>query len=58
MKAAIVALVVAISVSTWSYSKLQQRTGYGNGQAAFKGVILIFVMAFVVTFTIGLITLG
>ncbi len=58
MKAALLALVVAISVSVWSYGKLQNRTGYGNAAATFKATAIVFVAAFVVTFTIGLVVLG
>jgi hypothetical protein len=58
MKAALLALVVAVSISTWSYTKLQSHTGYGNARATLKGVALIFVITFVVVFTLGQIILG
>ena len=57
MKAAILALLVSISVSTWAYTKLQNHTGYGNAKTTIKGAGLVFVISFVVVFTIGQIIL-
>jgi len=58
MKASILALVVSISVTTWAYIKLQNHTGYGNASTTVKGAILVFVITFVVVFTLGQIILG
>lgn len=58
MKAALLALVVAISVSVWSYTKLQNHTGYGNALAALKATVIVFAAVFVVVFTIAQIALG
>jgi hypothetical protein len=57
MKAALLALLVAISTSVWSYSRLQGHTGYGNAKTTVKGAAIVFVIAFVVVFTIGLMVL-
>lgn len=57
MKAALLALVVAISVTVWSYTKLQSHTGYGNAKTTLKGASIIFVVTFVIAFTVGLIVL-
>lgn len=48
-----VALVFAIGVGAWSYTKLQQRTGYGNSTAALKGAAVVAIISFVVVFSIG-----
>lgn len=53
MRALLVALLAGLSVSVWSYSALQRQNGYGNGATVLKGVILIFVITFIVVFTLG-----
>lgn len=53
MKAALLAFLVAISVTTWAYTKLQNHTGYGNAQTTTKAAAMIFVVTMVVVFTIG-----
>jgi hypothetical protein len=53
MKSLLLALVIAISVSLWSYTKLQNHTGYGNAKTTIKGAGLVFIMAFIIVFTIG-----
>lgn len=53
MKALLLALIIAISASIWSYTKLQNHTGYGNAKTTAKGAGLIFILTFVVVFTIG-----
>ena len=53
MKPLIPAFLVALSVSVWSYTKLQNHTGYGNAQTTTKAAGLIFIVTFVVVFTIG-----
>ncbi len=53
MNSFIVALLIAISFGTWVYTKLQQRTGYGNSKDAFKGAAIAGGIAFVVALTIG-----
>ncbi|MBL8121597.1 hypothetical protein JNM87_02515 [Candidatus Saccharibacteria bacterium] len=54
MKAFLFGLLFAVGVGTWVYTKLQQRTGYGNTGAVLKGTIMAAVIAFVVFFTLGL----
>jgi hypothetical protein len=58
VKAAILALIISISVSVWSYTKLQNHTGYGNAKTTIKGAALVFVITYVVAFTIGLALVG
>jgi hypothetical protein len=53
MKAFLLAFLIAVSIGTWSYTKLQSKTGYGNAQTTIKIAGLVFVIAFVVAFTIG-----
>ena len=57
MKAAFIALVAAVSISVWSYTKLQSHTGYGNASTTAKGTAIVFVISFIVVFTIGLMVL-
>ena len=54
MSPVFVALLLAIGVATWVYTKLQQRTGYGNSKDAFKGAAIAGGIAFVVLLTLGL----
>ncbi|HEY4161225.1 MAG TPA: hypothetical protein VGM08_04130 [Candidatus Saccharimonadales bacterium] len=54
MKAALVAFIAAIAISSWSYVKLLNRAGYGNTKTALTGTAAIFGITFVVVFTIGL----
>jgi hypothetical protein len=54
MSPVFVALLFAVGVATWVYTKLQQRTGYGNSKDAFKGAAIAGGIAFVVLLTIGL----
>ena len=53
MRALLVALVAAVGISCWSFVKLQQRSGHGNAQMALKATSLIFIIVFLVVFTIG-----
>ena len=53
MSAGILAFIVALSTSVWAFTKLQNRTGYGNNQNAIRGAIVVFVLVFIVVFTIG-----
>lgn len=57
MKALLLAFLVAISAGTWVYTKLQQRTGYGNSTNAIKGAAISALIIFLVVFTIGLMIL-
>jgi len=53
MRAVLIALLAGLSVSVWSYSALQRQNGYGNTTTVLRGVILIFVITFIVVFTLG-----
>ena len=53
MTAALLALIIAISASVWSYTKLQSHTGYGNARTTIKGAAVVFVMTFIIVFTLG-----
>lgn len=50
----IVALLTAIGGGTWVYTKLQQKTGYGNSTSAIKGAAIAGLGIFIVVLTIGL----
>ena len=56
MAAALVALVAAVSISVWAYTRLQNRAGYGNTAPALKGAAVVFFMTFVVILTVALLT--
>jgi hypothetical protein len=53
-----VALLASIGLSTWAYTKLQNKTGYGNGKNALSGTAVVFVISFVVIFTIMHMVMG
>lgn len=53
MSAGVIAFLAAISTSVWAFTKLQQRAGYGNDKTAIKGAAVVFVLVFIVVFTIG-----
>lgn len=53
MSTALVALFVSLGGSTWVYTKLQNKTGYGNNRSAIIGAAMVFVVAFIVVFSVG-----
>lgn len=53
MSAALVALLVSLGGATWVYTKLQNKTGYGNNRSAIIGSAVVFVIAFIVVFSVG-----
>lgn len=53
MSAALLALLVSGGSSVWVYTKLQGRTGYGNSKAAAQGAAIVFVLGFIVIFTLA-----
>lgn len=53
MTAAFLALLIAGGAAVWIYTKLQNKTGYGNNTGAAKGAGVAFAIIFVVVFTIG-----
>jgi hypothetical protein len=50
---ALFALIASFSGSVWIYTKLQNRTGYGNNQSAIIGAAVVFVLGFIVIFTLA-----
>jgi uncharacterized membrane protein SpoIIM required for sporulation len=52
------ALLFAAGAGVWIYTKLQQRTGYGNSTSAVQGAavsaLLIFIVVFVTAMFLGL----
>lgn len=53
MSAALVALLASISVATWAYTKMQDHTGYGNSKNAIAGSAVVFVLAFIIIFSLA-----
>jgi uncharacterized membrane protein YjjP (DUF1212 family) len=47
------ALLASMSASVWVFTKLQSRTGYGNSQNAMIGAAVVFVLGFVVIFSLA-----
>ena len=54
MTAFVTALLIALGGGTWIYTKLQQRTGYGNSKTAYKGAAVAGAIIFIVVFTVAL----
>jgi Co/Zn/Cd efflux system component len=50
MSSWLIALMFSIGASTWIFSKLQQRTGYGNNQSALIGAAVSGVIIFIITY--------
>lgn len=57
MSAFFVALLFSLGAATWVYTKLQQRTGYGNASSALKGAAITGLIAFVVLYMLALVLL-
>lgn len=53
MSAWIIALMASVGITTWAYSKLQQRTGYGNPRDAFIGAVTTGIIAFIVLYMLA-----
>ncbi|MEJ0072772.1 MAG: hypothetical protein WDN27_01620 [Candidatus Saccharibacteria bacterium] len=53
MTAALLALLIAGGASVWIFTKLQNHTGYGNSKNAAVGAGVVFVIGFLVVFTIA-----
>ena len=51
--ALLVSFLVALGVATWIFTKLQQRTGYGNSTNAYIGGGVVFIIVFIILFTIS-----
>lgn len=52
-----IAFLCAVGGSTWVYTKLQQRSGYGNTASVAKGTAVAGAVIFIVVYTIGLMVL-
>lgn len=46
----LIAVFFALGAATWVYTKLQQRTGYGNNQSALTGAAVVGAALFVIMF--------
>lgn len=57
-QAFLLALIISVCAGVWIYTKLNQRTGYGNGANAAKGAAIAGAGIFVVMFSIGLLMFG
>lgn len=53
MSAAFIAVLVSLGVATWVYDKLRNKTGYGNNRSAVIGAAVVFVLAFIVIFSLS-----
>ncbi len=53
MQAFWLALLISGCAGVWIFTKLNQKTGYGNGGSAVKGAIVAGAVIFVVVFGIG-----
>ena len=53
MSATLVALLVSLGSATWVYNKLRNKTGYGNNQSAIIGAAVVFIIAFIVVFSLS-----
>jgi hypothetical protein len=53
VSAGVLAFIVALSSSVWVFTKLQNKTGYGNNSNAIKGAAVVFIIAFIVVFTLA-----
>lgn len=57
-KAFLLALIISVCAGVWVFTKLNQRTGYGNNSGALKGAAVAGVAIFVVVFSIGWLMFG
>ena len=53
MNATLVAFLFSAGASTWVFTKLQNKTGYGNNKSALQGAAIVFVIVFILVFTLG-----
>jgi hypothetical protein len=53
MSAFLLALLFSLGASTWVYTKLQNKTGYGNQKNALIGSGVCFVILFIVVFSLA-----
>ncbi|TAH36598.1 hypothetical protein EYC59_00255 [Candidatus Saccharibacteria bacterium] len=53
IKAFLLGLIISVCAGVWIFTKLNQRTGYGNGASAAKGAAIAGALIFVIVFSIG-----
>ncbi|HSX05959.1 MAG TPA: hypothetical protein VLF69_05795 [Candidatus Saccharimonadales bacterium] len=53
MSSLLLAFLVSLGASTWVFTKLQNRTGAGNNGSAIKATVVVFIVAFILVFTIA-----
>lgn len=53
MNVTLIAFLVSLSAGVWVYTKLNQRTGYGNNSGAVKGAVMSALIVFLVVLTVG-----
>lgn len=58
MNTVVTALILSLGASTWIYTQVQRRVGYGNSKQALKAAVIAGVICFVVVLTIGMTLLG
>lgn len=58
MSAALLAFMFGIGASVWIFTKLQNKTGYGNQKNAIIGSAVAFVLIFLVVFSIFKMIMG
>lgn len=52
MSAVLVAFLASLGGSVWIFTKLQDKTGSGNYKNALIGTLVVFVILFIVVFTL------
>jgi hypothetical protein len=58
VNAFVVAFIFSLGAGAWIYSKVAQRTGYGNNQSALMVTGIAFVLIFFVVFITARMLLG
>ena len=53
MSTALLALLVAGATGVWIYTKLNERTGYGNSSSAIRGAAVSALIIFIVVFSLA-----
>jgi len=49
----LIAFLLSLGASTWVFTKLQNRTGAGNNRSALQATAVVFIIAFILVFTIA-----
>lgn len=53
MSAVLLAFMLSVGASVWVFTKLQNRSGYGNAKTALIGTAVAFVLLFIVVFSVS-----